>query len=219
MIKLIVFDLDGTLINSLLDLTDAVNHTRTLFNMSPLKECEVKECIGEGAKRLVERALPGLSEAEQLVALQGFLGYSSKHIVDKTELYPDVIATLSTLKKKGYILTVASNKNEPHCKEILRLLNADHFFDVILGAESVADRKPSPAPILHLMKQFALLASETVMVGDSINDILSGNRAGVMTIGCEFGYGAEDDLRYADHIISDLRQLIPLLNGVTVTAG
>jgi phosphoglycolate phosphatase len=213
MIKLIVFDLDGTLINSLADLTDAVNHTRRSFNMLPLAEHEVKECIGEGAKRLVELALPGLSEAEVQVALQSFLDYSSKHIVDKTELYPDVIATLSTLKKKGYILTVASNKNEPHCKEILRILNADHYFDAILGAESAAERKPSPAPILHLMKQFAVSAPETVMVGDSINDILSGKRAGVMTIGCEFGYGTQDDLCDANHKISDLQQIIPLLDG------
>lgn len=213
MIKLIVFDLDGTLINSLADLTDAVNHTRTSFNMSALTEYEVKECIGEGAKRLVELALPGLSEAEVQVALQSFMDYSSKHIVDKTELYPDVIATLSTLKKKGYILTVASNKNEPHCKEILRILNADHYFDAILGAESAAERKPSPAPILHLMKQFAVSAPETVMVGDSINDILSGKRAGVMTIGCAFGYGTQDDLRDADYTISDLQQIITLLNG------
>lgn len=213
MIKLIVFDLDGTLINSLSDLTDAVNHTRRSFNMLPQAEHEVKECIGEGAKRLVELALPGLSEAEQHVALQTFLGYSSRHLVEKTELYPDIIATLSTLKEKGYILTVASNKNETHCKEILRLLNADHFFDAVLGAESAAERKPSPAPVLHLMKQFAASASETVMVGDSINDILSGKRAGVMTIACDYGYGEQDELSDADHTVSDLQQIISLVDG------
>jgi phosphoglycolate phosphatase len=211
MIKLIVFDLDGTLIDSLSDLTDAVNHTRTSFNMSLLTEHEVKECIGEGAKRLIELALPGLSEARLQEALQSFLNYSSQHIVEKTELFPDVIATLSTLKEKGYILTVASNKNEPHCKEILRLLNANHYFDAILGAESAAERKPSPAPILHLMKQFALSASETIMIGDSINDILAGKRAGVMTIGCEFGYGKHNELCDADHTISDFQQIPPLI--------
>lgn len=213
MIKLIVFDLDGTLINSLADLTDAVNHARTLFNMLPLAEHDVKECIGEGAKRLVERALPGLSEAEQQFALQSFLEYSSQHTVVKTQLYPDVFATLSTLKEKGYILTVASNKNEPHCKEILRLLNADHYFDAILGEESAAERKPSSAPILHLMEQFSVSASETVMVGDSINDMLSGKRAGVMTIGCAFGYGKQDELSDADHTVSDLQQIISLVDG------
>jgi len=210
--KLIIFDLDGTLIDSIPDLTDAVNHMRAAFSLSPLSEEEVTSLVGEGAMRLVEEALPGFDRADQHKGLECFLDYNFKHLIDKTELYPDVAETLDILKDKGYVLAVASNKSELHCKEILRLLQADHYFSAILGAESAAERKPSPAPIFHLMQQFGVSHSETVMVGDSINDIKSGKSAGVLTIGCTFGYGRSDEFRDADGTVSSLRQVVTFLS-------
>ena len=210
--KLIVFDLDGTLIDSIPDLTDAVNHMRSSFSLSELSQEEVASLVGEGAKRLVEDALPGFNQEDQQKGLDCFLEYNFKHIIDKTRLYPEVTKTLKTLKDRGYILTVASNKSEFHCKEILRLLKADHYFSAILGAESASERKPSPAPIFHLMQQFKALNSETVMVGDSINDIKAGKSAGVLTIGCEYGYGSNDELKEADGTISSFEQIVALLS-------
>ena len=210
--KLIVFDLDGTLIDSIPDLTDAVNHIRTKFSLSLLSQAEVTALVGEGAQRLVEEALPGLSPADQQTGLDSFLAYNFRHLIDKTRFYPGVTETLQILKESGYILAVASNKSEPHCKEILRLLQADHYFEAILGAESAAERKPSPAPIFHLMRQFGVSPSETVMVGDSINDIRAGKSAGVLTIGCEFGYGTDDELKDADGTISSLPQVVQFLS-------
>lgn len=212
MYQLIVFDLDGTLINSIPDLTDAVNHIRSMFSLTMLSQKDVTALVGEGAKRLVEDALPGFSQKEQQKGLECFLDYNFKHIIDKTRLYPGAIETLKTLKERGCILAVASNKSELHCKEILRLLAVDHYFSAILGAESAAERKPSPAPIFHLMQQFGVSSSETVMIGDSINDISSGKSAGVLTIGCEFGYGGSDELQYADGTISSLHQVVALLS-------
>ena len=210
--KLIVFDLDGTLIDSIPDLTDAVNHIRTKFSLSLLSQAEVTALVGEGAQRLVEEALPGFSPADRQIGLDCFLAYNYRHLIDKTRFYPGVIETLQILKESGSILAVASNKSEPHCKEILRLLQADHYFDAILGAESAAERKPSPAPILHLMRQFGVSPRETVMVGDSINDIRAGKSAGVLTIGCEFGYGTDDELKDADGTISSLPQVVQFLS-------
>jgi phosphoglycolate phosphatase len=210
--KLIVFDLDGTLINSIPDLTDAVNHMRSTFSLSRLSQEEVTSLVGEGAMRLVEAALPEYSQEDQKKGLECFLDYNFNHIIDKTRLYPEVTETLKTLKDRGYILTVASNKGESHCKEILRLLKADHFFSAILGAESASERKPSPAPIFHLIQQFNASTSETVMVGDSINDIKAGKSAGVLTIGCEYGYGSNDELKEADVIISSFEQIVALLS-------
>ena len=209
--KLIVFDLDGTLIDSIPDLTDAVNYMRSTFSLSPLSEEKVTSLVGEGAKRLVEDALPGFSQEDRQNGLECFLEYNFNHIIDKTRLYPEVVATLGTLKEEGYILAVASNKSESHCKEILRLLKTDHYFSAILGAESAAERKPSPAPIFYLMQQFGVTSSETVMVGDSINDIKAGKSAGVLTIGCEFGYGTVAELENADDTISSLDKLVSLL--------
>jgi len=206
--KLIVFDLDGTLIDSIPDLTDAVNHMRSTFSLLPLTQDEVTFLVGEGAKRLVEDALPGFNQKDRQIGLECFLEYNFKHIIDKTRLYPEVTETLDILKEKGYILAVASNKSESHCREILRLLKADHYFSAILGAESASERKPSPAPILYLMQQFGVTNSETVMVGDSINDIKAGKSAGVLTIGCEFGYGTSAELEDADDTIVSLDQLV-----------
>lgn len=210
--KLIIFDLDGTLVDSIPDLTDAVNHMRLTFSLSLLSEEEVTSLVGEGAMRLVEEALPGFNRADLQKGLECFLDYNFRHIIDKTGFYPGVIETLDILKDKGYVLAVASNKSELHCKEILRLLQADHYFSAILGAESAAERKPSPAPILHLMQQFGVTNSETVMVGDSINDIKAGKSAGVLTIGCTFGYGTSDELKDADGTVSSLRQIVTFLS-------
>lgn len=210
--KLIVFDLDGTLIDSIPDLTAAVNHMRSGYGLLLLSEEEVTALVGEGAKRLVEDALPGFSPEDQQKGLECFLEYNFKHIVDETRLYPGVTETLQTLKERGYILAVASNKSEPHCKEILRLLKVEHYFSSVLGAESASERKPSPAPLFHLMQQFGVSSSETVMVGDSINDIKAGKSAGVLTIGCEFGYGTAAELADADRTVATLSQVVALLS-------
>lgn len=211
--KLIILDLDGTLIDSVPDLTDAANHMRAQFRLPAFTEPEVRNLVGEGAKRLVERALAGFDAESLAMGLNYFLDFNFKHIADKTVFYPGVMKTLKKLKQDGHILTVASNKSTPHCKEILRVLKADPLFDAILGAESVAERKPSPEPIIHLMQQFAMAQNKTVMIGDSINDIAAGKGAGVFTIGCDYGYGAPEELQESDIIISAFPEIIAALTG------
>ena len=211
MIKLIVFDLDGTLIDSVPDLTDAANHVRTEFGLPILSQVEVRNLVGDGSKRFVEQVLPEFGEEEHQKGLELFLDYNFRHIADKTDFYPGVTETLECLKSSGYILVIVSNKYRSHCKEILRLLKADNFFSAILGADSLPERKPSPTPVIHLMKQFCVSEDETVMIGDSINDIAAGKSAGVLTIGCDYGYGKEGELRDADHTVSEIRQVIPFL--------
>jgi phosphoglycolate phosphatase len=171
----------------------------------------VKKLVGEGAKRLVERALPDVSPDEQERGLEIFLRYNYEHIADKTCFYPGVRETLETLNADGVTLAVASNKSEAHCREILRLLHAEKLFAAILGADSVAERKPSPAPLLFLMHKFGVTVPETVMVGDSINDMKAGKAAGVFTIGCDYGYGAREELELADVIVGSFPELLHIL--------
>lgn len=211
MLKLIIFDLDGTLVDSLWDLTDAVNYMRSRFALPPLSLEEVRALVGEGAKRLVEGALPGFDPESLRQGLEHFLDFNFRHIADKSVLYPDVAETLQLLKNHGYILAIASNKSEALCKEIMRLMGADHLFSEILGADSLAERKPSPMPIFHLMDLFGAHAGETMMVGDSINDMLAGKAAGVLTIGCDYGYGTPEELRASDRIILSIREIVSLL--------
>ena len=211
MIKLLILDLDGTLIHSLADLADAANHMRDAFGLPPLSIPEVKNLVGEGARRLVERALPALPSGEQERGLELFLRYNYEHIADKTLLYPGVRETLEQLSASGLTLVIASNKSESHCREILRRLHAHTLFAAILGADSVAERKPSPEPLFHLMKQFGCTPQESVMVGDSINDMKAGKNAGVYTVGCDYGYGAPEELSLADVVVSSFPQLLEIL--------
>jgi phosphoglycolate phosphatase len=209
--KLIILDLDGTLIDSLDDLTSAANHMRQAFDLPVFDTAEVRKLVGEGARRLVERALPGLSPDKHERGLEIFLRYNFENIVDKTSFYPGVLETLEKLDAAGFILAVASNKSEAHCREILRLLHAEDFFAAILGADSVSERKPSPAPLLFLMHKFGVTVPETVMVGDSINDMKAGKAAGVFTIGCDYGYGAREELELADVIVGSFPELLHIL--------
>ena len=198
--RLVILDLDGTLIDSLDDLTDAANHMRRAFDLALLSVPDVRNLVGEGARRLVERALPDLSPDEQDRGLQIFLRYNYEHIADKTFFYPGVRESLKKMSASGFILAVASNKSESHCREILRLLQSENLFAAILGADSVAERKPSPEPLFFLMQKFGCTVPETVMVGDSINDIKAGRQAGITTIGCSWGYGDYEELREAGRL-------------------
>ena len=210
-IKLVILDLDGTLIDSLDDLTAAANHMRQAFDLSVLSTSDVRRLVGEGARRLVERALPDVSLQEQERGLEIFLQYNYDPIADKTCFYTGVRETLEKMSSKGLILAVASNKSEAHCREIIRLLAADRNFAAIIGADSVAERKPSPEPLFHLMRQFGCAVPETVMVGDSINDMKAGKAAGVFTIGCSYGYGAREELQLADCVVSSFPELLQTL--------
>jgi phosphoglycolate phosphatase len=209
--KLVILDLDGTLIDSLDDLTDAANHMRRSFDLPAFSAADVRRLVGEGARRLVERALPDASANERERGLEIFLLYNYEHIADKTFFYPGVCETLEKLAANGLTLTVASNKGEAHCREILRLLNGERYFAAILGADSVAERKPSPEPIFHLMRQFGCNAAETVMVGDSSNDVRAGKGAGVVTIGCDYGYGVREELEPADYVINSFPELLEVI--------
>jgi phosphoglycolate phosphatase len=206
-LKLIIFDLDGTLTDSLADLTDAVNQMLLRFGRSRLTQQEVRKLVGEGARRLVEKALPGAAAAEIEEALGIFLAYNEQHIADRTVLYPGVRETLPLLVRAGRSLAVVSNKNEALCRKLLDTLGIGHHFAAVLGADSLPERKPSPLPLLHLMERFGAGPGETAIIGDSRNDILAGQGAGIIVVGCRYGYGEEAELTAADFRIAAFAEL------------
>lgn len=208
--KLIIFDLDGTLIDSLDDLTDATNHMLGIFRRKALTPLEVRKLVGQGARNLVERAMPGATADEMDTGLAEFLAYNEAHIADRTRPYPGVEETLARLQAGGSAMAVVSNKNVALCREVLAVLGIDTYFAEVLGADSLPFRKPSPDPVLQLLRDFGVSAGEAVMVGDSINDIAAGRGAGVMTIGCTYGYGEISELAEADCRIDRFAQLIEL---------
>jgi phosphoglycolate phosphatase len=212
-IKLIIFDLDGTITDSLDDLTEATNAMLRHFDRGELNSREVRLLVGQGARRLVERAMPDASPEEIDEGVRLFVAYNEAHIADKTQLYPGVRETLAFLAK-FWQLAVISNKNEALCRKLLDVLGVAGHFREIMGADSLFFRKPSPGPVLKLLADAGVTAAETVIVGDSSNDIIAGKGAGVVTIGCTYGYGEPDELAGADYRIDRFAEIIdlPLFN-------
>ena len=209
-VKLLIFDLDGTLIDSLPDLASATNHMRQRFQLPALSAEAVRGLVGQGARSLVERALPDRGDGEVEEGLEIFLGYNLLHIADQTRLYPGVVETLQALDGLGINLCVLSNKNVALCREVLSQLKIARFFPKVFGADSFPFRKPSPEPVLAILEEFAVAPGECILVGDSINDIAAGGGAGVVTVGCSYGYGDIGELAGADHRVGDFPSLLGL---------
>jgi len=217
-LKSVLFDLDGTLVDSLEDLTDAVNHVRLEFALPPLTPSAVCKMVGKGALNLVRRALPDRNQAEIDLALQLFLDYNEQHIADKSRLYPGVVELLAELRRRGIRLAIISNKNEALSRLILKSLEIDDYFESVSGGDTFPEIKPSPLPLLRVIEQQGLLPQECIMVGDSINDIQAGNLAGIATVGCSWGYGGNGELGSSSYLVESCEDLLGTITKLEQTA-
>jgi phosphoglycolate phosphatase len=211
-IRAVLFDLDGTLVDSLGDLTDAANHVREAFSLPPLCEKDVRLKIGKGSRNLVQQILPGFSESEITRALDLFLDYNRQHIAEKSRLFPDMLETLQHLAAGNVRMAVITNKNEDLTLLLLHDLGINDLFETVCGGDTYPERKPSPLPLLKTAENLGVLPTECVMIGDSINDVESGQRAAMMTIACTWGYGDMAELSGADMIVHTPTEL-----GETIT--
>ena len=209
----VLFDLDGTLVDSLEDLTDAVNHMLAGFDKTALSPASVRLLVGRGARNLVQRALDTLSPDHIERGLELFVGFNSAHIADKSRLYPGVRELLDILASHGIRMAIISNKQEALSRLILETLGIEGYFTTICGGDSFPEMKPSPLPLLRLMERFGVPPADAVMVGDSINDIQAGRGAGIATIGCTWGYGELEGLREADHLAASCNEVAEIISG------
>lgn len=207
---LYILDLDGTLVDSLDDLTASVNAMRGEFALPFLERQSVRGMVGQGARALVERALPDQGDKEIAAGLARFLAHNEAHLCDHTRLYPGVIETLTALATQGHTLALLSNKNESLCRQLLTHFGVSGLFAAVVGGDTLTSRKPSPEPILQIMKLLTKQPGDTLMVGDSINDVTAGRDAGVITVGCSYGYGEPSELAAAAFIITDFGALLQL---------
>ncbi len=207
----VFFDLDGTLVDSLEDLKDAVNYMLAAFGMSRLESDNVRALIGKGVKNLVGRALGSESSETIEKGMRLFLSYNTAHIADKSRIYPGTIEMLEELRSAGIRMAVISNKNEALCRLITESLKIADFFETVCGGDTFDAMKPSPLPILKVLEKFKLSASASAIAGDSINDIQAGKLAGVTTFGCRWGYGYEPELSEADFRMGSWKEFSPIL--------
>lgn len=213
MIKLLIFDLDGTLVDTSRDIADAINYAVEPFGVKPLSIEKVKSIVGSGITNLLGNLiLISKKDSSQKTvnnAVNRFLEYYSAHLLDNTKLYPQVKETLSKLG--NYKKAVISNKREILSKGVLRGLGLLGFFDVILGSDSVSERKPSPVPVLEVLKRLNMQKNETVMIGDSNFDVEAGHAAGIKAVAVTYGYRSREVLKEADFMIDSFGEILTLL--------
>ena len=207
---LLIFDLDGTLIDSRLDLAHAVNATRAHMGMSPLEFDRVYSYVGNGAPVLIRRALgEQAAEAEVEEALEFFLEYYREHALDYTKLYPGIKESLDRLTGAGKQLAVLTNKPVRMSKSIVEGLGvADHFFQVY-GGNSFDFKKPNPVGVEALMREAGVARERTIMIGDSGVDVNTAVNAGVMSCGVTYGFQPETLVNPApDLLVGRMEELV-----------
>lgn len=217
-VRAVLFDLDGTLVDSVPDLATAVDATLAEFGREPAGEARVREWVGNGAQRLVKRALTGSMDGEPPAALfeqafPRFLEHYGRHLSDRSRLYPGVAEALATLRAQGLALAVVTNKPERFVAPLLSALGIARDFAVVVGGDTLARKKPHPAPLLHAADALGAAPAATLMVGDSRNDVLAARAAGMGIVCVPYGYNHGEDIRLAapDAVVEDLRELASLL--------
>lgn len=209
---LLVFDLDGTLIDSKLDLALAVNATRAAAGLQPLPHETVYSYVGNGAPVLIRKALgPAASDEQVEKGLQFFLNYYREHMLDNTGLYPGVAGALEQWAgtKK---LAVLTNKPERFSRMILDGLGVGGRFARVYGGNSFETKKPDPFGLNHLMDELEVPPSRTLMVGDSAVDVQTARNASVRSCGVTYGLQPETFQQHPpDLLIDRMDELVALL--------
>ena len=201
--QLLIFDFDGTLIDSVPDLADATNAMLTTLGKQPYSIDTIRNWVGNGSKMLVERALVGKIEVLEGAltneavdhAEQVFFDAYSKMGDSKTVAYPDVDSGLKKLQAAGYKLALVTNKPIRFVPKILQFFGWQDLFSEVLGGDSLPVKKPDPAPLLHVCETLNINPAQAIMIGDSRNDILAGQNANMDTLGLSYGYNYGQDIR------------------------
>jgi phosphoglycolate phosphatase len=203
-VDLLIFDLDGTLIDSRLDLANAVNAMRTHLGMQPLANERVYSYVGNGAPLLIRRALGSqASEPEVQEALEFFLEYYREHDLDFTTLYPGVKESLDRLLAAGKRMAVLTNKPVRVSQAIVDGLGVGGHFFRVYGGNSFEFKKPNPAGIRKLMEEAAATLDGTIMVGDSSVDVETARNAGIRCCGVTYGFQPESLVDPAPDLMVD----------------
>jgi phosphoglycolate phosphatase len=216
----VIFDLDGTLVDSAPDLAAAANALLAEHALPPLKTDEIAAMVGDGVAKLVERALVARqsSGAPLADAVARFMAFYERHPATLTRVYPGVPGGLRRLRAAGLRLALCTNKPERVTHLILDRLDLAGFFSTVVTGDSLRARKPDPAPLRRALTKLEVEPGAAVMVGDHVNDVRAAVAAGVRTIFARYGYGraalgTAAPAAVIDHF-SDLPEALRSLGGI-----
>jgi phosphoglycolate phosphatase len=213
--QLLIFDLDGTIIDSKRDLADSVNAMLTWMGRAPLSDELVFSYVGNGAPVLVRRALGnGVSDADAARGLRYFLDYYREHMLDATTLYPGVREALDRFHDEHIPMAVLTNKPVRFSLHLLQGLALEMHFFRVYGGNSFEEKKPHPRGIELLVAESGIARERTIMVGDSAVDVLTARNAGVVACGVTWGFQPETLVEEPpDFLITEIGQLVERVLG------
>jgi len=212
-IHALIFDLDGTLIDSKRDLIHSVNAMLREMGRAELPEEIISGYIGHGAPKLVSRALgEHTPEAEKLRAIEFFLAYYEEHKLDSTCAYPGIAEALEQLRSLP--MAVLTNKPVRVSKRILDALDLSKYFRVVYGGNSFETKKPDPLGANRILRDLRAAPHEAILIGDSEVDVQTARNSGTLAAAVNYGFGIHDRVKYpADIYLDNLGALWPLLDG------
>jgi phosphoglycolate phosphatase len=218
--KMILIDVDGTLVDSVPDLAFCVDAMMERLGRAPHGEAAVRNWVGNGVERLVRRALIGQLEGEPAeedyqAALPIFLELYAENTSKRSILYPGVPEGIAFLKGAGYPLGCVTNKAAQFTEPLLRDLGIREHFGLVVSGDTLPEKKPHPMPLLHAARHFGVEPSESLMIGDSVSDVKAARAAGFKIVCMSYGYNHGEDIRTArpDAVIDAMTELEGLLAG------
>lgn len=217
--RIVLFDLDGTLVDTAPDLAAAADHMLVALELQPVGEVRVRDWVGNGVNHLVRCALEATRGCkaepdffEQ--ALRLFFAHYDRHLADHSVPYPGVTEALGELIDRGLRLAVVTNKPARFTEPLLEALDLREAFHAVVSGDSLTEKKPAPEPVQLAVRQCEGTAGQALMVGDSMTDVHAARQAGVDVIGVSYGYNHGDELFWTspDIIIQSLGELPALLD-------
>lgn len=217
--RIVVFDLDGTLVDSAGDLINTLNKVIEREGLQPIGRDYVGHLVGQGALRMLDKAYQhhglSLDETTRSRLLADFLSVYEDHIANETRAFDGVVDVLDNLRADGWTLAVCTNKYEGLSRKLLGALELDHYFAAICGSDTFSVRKPDPGHLFGTINKAGSDRSRAIMVGDSATDINTAKAAGIPVIGVTFGYSDVliSDLE-PDHIVSHYKDMMDAIGKI-----
>ncbi len=219
MFDLVMFDLDGTLVDTASDIADTANDVLQSIDLAPIPEWRLRNWIGHGSRELMVRAYADATQTpvDRVRQCAGgdslmdvFSRFHEQRCGQRSRLFPQVVESLEALQRLGVVLAVLTNKETRFARLVLERHGLQDYFDLLIAGDTLPARKPDPLPVQHCLRELGVSADRALLVGDSTIDILTGRNAGVRCWAVPYGYNGGVPIRDCepDRVIDDISQVV-----------